>query len=113
MQAASQMVQARMGGGGSSGGGGGASKVGLQSQLRACSDVCSWEVVELTDADFDKKVLGSSEPWLVAFVAPWCGHCKNLHPNWESAAQDMVPIPSGTVLLWVLRDACAGRMVSL
>ena len=33
-------------------------------------------VVELTDDNFDKKVLGSNEVWLVEFFAPWCGHCK-------------------------------------
>jgi len=73
LQAVGQTVQARLGGGGGGyGGGGGDSKV-----------------VELTDGNFEKKVIASKEPWLVAFVAPWCGHCKNLTPNWESAAREM------------------------
>merc|ERR1711871_369769 len=81
IQEAAQVVQTRLGGGASAGGGGPS------------------KVVELTDSNFDEKVLKSKEPWIVAFVAPWCGHCKNLHPNWESAAQEMdgKPVKVGRV----------------
>jgi protein disulfide-isomerase A6 len=43
-------------------------------------------VIELTDSNFASKVLNSDEPWLVEFFAPWCGHCKQLAPEWEKAA---------------------------
>ncbi|CAM9164583.1 unnamed protein product [Chrysoparadoxa australica] len=46
-------------------------------------------VVELTEADFDKQVLQSEEPWFVEFYAPWCGHCKNLAPEYEKAAKEL------------------------
>lgn len=69
-------VEGGSGGGGSSGGG---SKSGGGSG----------EVIELTDANFDKLVLESDDVWLVEFFAPWCGHCKNLEPEWAKAAREL------------------------
>ena len=57
------------------------------------------DVVELTASNFKSQVLDSNEVWLVEFfglissylqtnyVAPWCGHCKSLAPEWEKAAK--------------------------
>jgi len=44
-------------------------------------------VIQLTEANFDEKVMNSDEAWLVEFFAPWCGHCKSLAPEWEKAAK--------------------------
>jgi len=67
---AAEVVQTRLGGGGGGGGSGGSGS----------------EVVELTDASFGDKVLESKDLWAVAFVAPWCGYCKKLEPEWNSAS---------------------------
>jgi len=47
------------------------------------------DVIELTDANFNDVVLKSELPFMVEFIAPWCGHCKALIPEWEKAAANL------------------------
>jgi len=47
------------------------------------------DVVELTDSNFEELVYDSDDMWLVEFFAPWCGHCKNLAPQWAAAATEL------------------------
>jgi len=45
------------------------------------------DVVELTDSNFDRQVVQSDNIWVVEFFAPWCGHCKNLAPEFKKTAK--------------------------
>lgn len=49
----------------------------------------SSDVVELTPDNFDRRVINSDEVWIVEFFAPWCGHCKNLVPEYSKAASQL------------------------
>eukprot|EP00755_Sulcionema_specki_P032304 Sspe_Gene.98458::Locus_71874_Transcript_1_1_Confidence_1.000_Length_1586::g.98458::m.98458/K09584/PDIA6, TXNDC7; protein disulfide-isomerase A6 len=70
------MVDERLHGKKSSGGSHGSGNVGR-------------DVIDLTSSNFEELVLNSGEPWMVEFFAPWCGHCKNLAPEWAAAATEL------------------------
>lgn len=46
-------------------------------------------VFAVTQKSFDEVVKASKVPVIVEFYAPWCGHCKNLAPKYEQAAEKM------------------------
>ncbi|KAK1141270.1 hypothetical protein N8T08_009173 [Aspergillus melleus] len=65
------------------------------------------KVEMLTDSNF-KTTVGGEKDVLVAFTAPWCGHCKNLAPTWETLANDFA-LESDVVIAKVDADAENGR----
>jgi len=42
------------------------------------------QIVHLTSSDFEEKT--AEDMWFIMFHAPWCGHCKQLAPTWNSVA---------------------------
>lgn len=91
MQAIQTAVQER-GNGGQSRGSSGNSNSNSKSQG-------SSKVVQLTSANFAEKVYNNDQVLLVAFAAPWCGHCKALVPEWEESAGKLDG--TGAQLGWV------------
>ncbi|XP_061609497.1 protein disulfide-isomerase A6 isoform X1 [Phyllopteryx taeniolatus] len=81
------------------------------SQQQSSGGGSKKDVVELTDDNFDKMVLQSDDVWLVEFFAPWCGHCKNLEPEWAAAASAVKEQTKGKVRLGAM-DATVHQAVS-
>ena len=89
MKATNQLVKDRKAGKATGGGSKSSSSSGSKSGGGGGGKKAGSNVVELTDVNFNALVMESADHWLVEFYAPWCGHCKNLAPEWEEAANKL------------------------
>ncbi|KAI8825631.1 uncharacterized protein EV422DRAFT_491530 [Fimicolochytrium jonesii] len=46
-------------------------------------------VIQITPKNFKEEVLDTQHAVLAEFYAPWCGHCKNLAPEYKKAAEKL------------------------
>lgn len=65
-------------------------KTGIRPKKKAAAPS---QVEMLNDKTF-KEQIGGDKDVLVAFTAPWCGHCKTLAPVWETVATDFANEPN-------------------
>jgi len=65
-------------------------KTGLKSKKKAAEP----SNVEMLNDNTFKTEIGGDKDVLVAFTAPWCGHCKSLAPVWETLATDFAAEPN-------------------
>ncbi|CAI6279399.1 unnamed protein product [Periconia digitata] len=49
-------------------------------------------VVQITGPEYDRVIAKSNYTSILEFYAPWCGHCKNLQPQYEKAAKSLAGI---------------------
>ena len=52
---------------------------------------------EITNADFEEKVIKSEKPVLIDFWAEWCGPCRMLAPSIEAIANEREDIIVGKI----------------
>ncbi|KAJ4474937.1 hypothetical protein J3R30DRAFT_3505018 [Lentinula aciculospora] len=49
-------------------------------------------VVKMLDPKGFRKAMKNNETTMVAFVAPWCGHCQRMAPEYSKAALGLYPL---------------------
>lgn len=85
----------------------------LASVTADSGDSGSSDVIDLTAANF-KSTIDASPLILVEFMAPWCGHCKALAPDYAKAAGELKPlsIPLAKVDCTAEADLCSEHGIS-
>ncbi|POS83308.1 hypothetical protein EPUL_003690 [Erysiphe pulchra] len=68
------------------------------------------QVLILNDSTFQTEI-GGDKDVIVAFTAPWCGHCKSLAPIWEKVANDFA-LESNVIVAKVDAEAENSKVVA-
>ncbi|GAX84619.1 hypothetical protein CEUSTIGMA_g12040.t1 [Chlamydomonas eustigma] len=59
--------------------------IGLVISVNA-HDFGSKHTVELTASNYESET-SSGKVYMIAYFAPWCGHCKKLAPQWQELGE--------------------------
>tara|TARA_B100001123_G_C15142103_1_gene959938 strand:+ start:142 stop:465 length:324 start_codon:yes stop_codon:yes gene_type:complete len=54
-------------------------------------------IIEITDENFEEKVLKNTKPFCLRFTADWCGPCKALAPIVETISEEMDDVDFGVM----------------